>query len=42
VPIVYGALKAMIGIWLSEGEEFEGSDLSIHRIGSSPERKIGW
>lgn len=31
---VYGALKATIGIRLSQEEEFNGADLSIHRIGA--------
>lgn len=33
--IVYGALKAMVGIRLSEEEEFNGADLSIHRIAAT-------
>jgi ammonium transporter, Amt family len=39
--IVYGALRAMIGIRLEREEEFNGSDLSIHKIPSSPDRE-GW
>lgn len=31
---VYGALKATIGIRLSQEDEFNGADLSIHRIGA--------
>jgi ammonium transporter, Amt family len=31
---VYGAVKAMVGIRLSEEEEFNGADLSIHHINS--------
>ena len=31
---VYGALKATVGIRLSQEEEFNGADLSIHRIGA--------
>jgi len=33
--LVYGILKAMMGIRLSEEEEFNGADLSIHRISAS-------
>jgi Amt family ammonium transporter len=40
--IVYGALKAMVGIRLDAEEEFNGSDLSIHRIGATPEREARW
>ncbi len=30
--IVYGVIKALIGIRLSEEEEYQGADLSIHKI----------
>jgi Amt family ammonium transporter len=40
--IVYGALKFMIGIRLDPEQEFQGSDLSIHKIGATPEREAGW
>ena len=33
--IVYGALKMLVGIRLSQEEEFDGADLSIHKIVSS-------
>jgi len=33
--LVYGILKATLGIRLSEEEEFNGADLSIHRISAS-------
>ncbi|WP_309678242.1 ammonium transporter [Polaromonas sp.] len=39
---VYGALKASMGLRLSQEEEFEGADLSIHRIGATPEREVNW
>jgi len=38
--VVYGALKVTIGIRLSEQEEFEGADLSIHKIGAYPEADL--
>lgn len=33
--VVYGVLKASVGIRLSEEEEFNGADLSIHKISST-------
>jgi len=35
--IIYGVLKSMIGIRLSEEEEFQGADLAIHKITANPE-----
>jgi Amt family ammonium transporter len=40
--VVYGALKAMLGIRMSQEEEYEGADLSVHRISSSPDRESNW
>ena len=40
--IVYGLLKTTVGIRLDQEEEFNGSDLSIHKIGSEPQREAGW
>jgi Amt family ammonium transporter len=40
--VVYGILKATMGLRLSEEEEFNGADLSIHKIGSTPERESSW
>lgn len=34
---VYGMLKFTVGIRLTEEEEYQGADLSIHKIGSNPE-----
>jgi len=34
--VVYGVLKAWVGIRLDEEQEFDGADLSIHRIAASP------
>jgi Amt family ammonium transporter len=39
---VYGVLKAVLGLRLSQEEEYEGADLAIHRIGSTPEREVNW
>jgi Amt family ammonium transporter len=40
--LVYGALKKTIGIRLDAEEEFNGADLSIHKITATPERESGW
>ena len=40
--VVYGALKASVGIRLDQEEEFQGADLSIHKISASPERETNW
>ncbi len=39
---VYGLIKAVTGLRLSQEEEYEGADLSIHRIGSTPDREVNW
>ena len=39
--IVYGAIKAVVGIRLDREQEFNGSDLSIHKIGATSEQE-GW
>ncbi len=39
---VYGLIKAVSGLRLSQEEEFEGADLSIHRIGATPDREVNW
>ncbi|MDH4288120.1 MAG: ammonium transporter [Aquincola sp.] len=39
---VYGVLRAVTGLRLSAEEEYEGADLSIHRIGATPEREASW
>jgi Amt family ammonium transporter len=40
--VVYGALKVALGIRMSQEEEFEGADLSVHRISSTPDREPNW
>jgi ammonium transporter, Amt family len=40
--VVYGLVKRVVGLRLTQEEEFEGADLSIHRIGATPEREAGW
>ena len=40
--VVYGGLKLTMGLRLSAEEEHEGADLSIHKIGSTPDREVSW
>ncbi len=40
--IVYGALKKLVGIRLDPEQEYEGADLSIHKITATPEREVSW
>ena len=40
--VVYASLKATMGLRLSQEEEYEGADLSIHRIGATPDREVNW
>jgi len=37
--VVYGLLKVTVGIRLNEEEEFNGADLTIHKVSASPERE---
>jgi Amt family ammonium transporter len=40
--VVYGLIRALIGLRMSQEEEYEGADLSIHRIGATPDREANW
>ena len=40
--LVYGVLKKFVGIRLNAEEEFNGTDLSVHKITATPERESGW
>ncbi|MES2879717.1 MAG: ammonium transporter [Pseudomonadota bacterium] len=40
--VVYGLLKATMGLRLSQEEEYDGADLSIHKISATPEREANW
>ncbi len=37
---IYGALKKFMGIRLTEEEEYQGADLSIHKISANPEEDL--
>jgi Amt family ammonium transporter len=39
---VYGGLRAVTSLRLTPEEEHDGADLSIHRIGATPEREASW
>jgi Amt family ammonium transporter len=39
---IYGLLKATMGLRLDPEDEFQGADLAIHRISSTPERESNW
>ena len=40
--VVYGAIRAVTPLRLTPEQEFDGADLSIHRIGATPEREASW
>jgi len=40
--LIYGLLKATVGIRLDAEEEYEGADLSIHKTSATPERETAW
>jgi len=40
--VVYGILKVTMGIRVSQEEEFDGTDLSIHKISATPDHKDSW
>jgi ammonium transporter, Amt family len=40
--VVYGTLKATVGIRLTQEEEYEGADLTAHRISATPDREVSW
>ncbi|MGE5536749.1 MAG: ammonium transporter [Bacillota bacterium] len=40
--IVYGVLKKTVGIRLDPEQEFDGADLSIHKITATAERETSW
>jgi len=40
--VIYSVLKATLGLRLDREEEFDGADLSIHKITATPERESNW
>ena len=35
-------IRMTLGLRLSQEQEFDGADLSIHRITATPEREVNW
>lgn len=40
--LVYGLLKSAVGIRLSDEEEYDGADMTIHHITATPDRETRW
>jgi Amt family ammonium transporter len=40
--LIYGVLRKAMGLRLDPEQEFQGADLSIHNISSTPERESNW
>jgi Amt family ammonium transporter len=40
--VIYGLLKKLVGLRLDPEQEFDGADLSIHRISATAERETSW
>ena len=40
--MVYGLLKQVVGLRLDAEEEFNGADLSIHKVSATAERETNW
>jgi Amt family ammonium transporter len=40
--VVYGVLKLSLGLKMSQEEEYEGADLTVHKISATPDREVSW
>ena len=40
--VVYGVLKQVVGLRLDAEAEFNGADLSIHKVSATAERETNW
>jgi Amt family ammonium transporter len=40
--VVYGVIRSTLGLRLDREQEFDGADLSVHRITATPEREPNW
>jgi len=40
--LVYGVVKKLVGIRLDPEDEFNGADLTVHKISATAERESGW
>jgi Amt family ammonium transporter len=40
--LVYGILKMTMGLKMTPEEEYEGADLTVHKISATPDREASW
>ncbi len=40
--VVYGSLKMLVGLRMTQEEEFDGADLTVHQISATPDREVSW
>jgi Amt family ammonium transporter len=40
--VIYGILRMTLGLKLSPEEEYDGADLTIHKISAAPDREVSW
>jgi Amt family ammonium transporter len=40
--VVYGVLKMTLGLKMSPEEEYEGADMTVHKISATPDREVSW
>ena len=40
--LLYGLIKVFSGLRLTQEEEFEGADMSIHKVSATPDRESSW
>ncbi|MFM1817858.1 MAG: Ammonia channel precursor [Pseudomonadota bacterium] len=40
--VVYGVIKMVFGLKLSPEEEYDGADLTVHKISATPDREVSW
>jgi Amt family ammonium transporter len=40
--VVYGLIRAFMGLRLDQEDEYNGADLSIHQVSATPERETSW
>jgi len=40
--IMYGVIRKTVGLRLDAEQEFNGADLTIHRISATAEREVSW
>ncbi len=40
--VVYGCLKMLVGLRMTQEEEFDGADLTVHQISATPDREVSW